>query len=923
MAIPMADLLELAGNLPFVDEVYERYRTDPSSVDASWRHLFESGVPAPTPTNGVQRHQAPQAVALPVPRDRDARVFGLVNNYRVRGHLEAQIDPLGHMKREPHPGLDPHAWGLTDAEMEQVFGSGGLFGVSEAPLREILRRLRETYCGSIGVEMMHMVDVDRRIWLQQRMEPTLNKPPLDHATSVFILERMAAAELFEHFVHTKYVGTKRFSLEGAEMLIPLLDLVLEAAGAHAVDEAVIGMAHRGRLNVLRHTMGKAASDIFAEFEDIDAETMFGGGDVKYHLGFSSDRTLRNGSKMHLSLAFNPSHLEAVDPVVVGRVRAKQRRRADAKHERVLGILIHGDAAFAGQGLVPETLNLSGLHGYRTGGTVHVVVNNQIGFTTLPAESRSTHYATDVAKAIMVPIFHVNGEDPVAVAQVVNLAMEYRRTFGSDVVIDLICYRKYGHNEADEPAFTQPLMYQKIEARPTPRQMVEQKYIREGVITAVEADDIVKKQMAFLESEYTNKPKARPKVSAGSGYWQGYVGGPDAKVPDVDTGVPADKLHQLTQAITELPEGFRANSKITRLLAQRRQMGLGEAPIDWGMGEHLAFASLVDEGRLVRLSGQDSQRGTFSHRHAVVVDQRTELEYVPLEHVRPGQGRFRVYNSPLSEAGVLGFEYGYSLDYPDGLVIWEAQFGDFVNGAQVIIDQFISSAEDKWKRLAGLVMLLPHGYEGQGPEHSSARLERFFELCGEDNMQVAYPTTPANYFHLLRRQVNRPWRKPLVVMTPKSMLRLPAARSQLEELTTGTFKRIIDDPAPLDRSQVKRVLLCTGKIYYELAEEQKKRNETKVAIVRLEQLYPINEHAVHATIAAYPSAREVVWVQEEPANMGAHWFLRLRLEQALGDYDYRAACRVESASPATGSQRAHVIEQQELVGRAFGPMHQLQ
>ncbi len=933
------NLLELAINLPFVDELYAQYKRDPGSVDPSWRKLFEHGAPAPT--NGhmatsftpLGHALAEAAGAQPLTSEainaeapleaRFARVYGLVNAYRVRGHLEARLDPLDHLPRHPHPDLDPRSWGFTDADMNRVVPSGGLFGIHEAPVGEIVRRLRATYCGSIGVEMMHITEIDRRSWLQQRLEPTLNQATLDRDTKLYILERIAAAEVFESFVHTKYVGTKRFSLEGAESLIPLLEMVLERGGLQAVEEVVIGMAHRGRLNVLANVMGKSAGDIFAEFEDIDPETMFGGGDVKYHLGFSSDRKTRTGTALHLSLAFNPSHLEAVDPVVVGRVRAKQRRRSDNEHRRVLGILVHGDAAFAGQGLVAETLNLSQLRGYRTGGTVHVIVNNQIGFTTMPAQSRSTLYCTDIAKAIQAPIFHVNGDDPEAVAQVVRTAMDYRQEFQGDVIIDMFCYRKYGHNEADEPAFTQPLLYQKIEQHPTTRQVYAHKLIDEGTLTKEEAELVAKRQHTLLDQEFSQSRKARPAVSALHGYWSGYLGGPDAAVPDPETGVSRARLTSITEALTTLPEGFRANPKVVRLLAQRRQMGMGEAPIDWGMGEALAFGSLVDGGVLCRVSGQDSRRGTFSQRHAVVVDQRTEEEYIPLQHVRNGQGRFRIYDSPLSEAAVLGFEFGYALDYPDGLVVWEAQFGDFVNGAQVIIDQFITSAEDKWKRLQGLVMLLPHGFEGQGPEHSSARYERFLEMAAEDNMQVCYPSTPANYFHLLRRQVLRRWRKPLIVMTPKSLLRLPAARSSLSELETGKFQRVVLDPTPPPIEEVKRIVLCTGKIYYDLADERNKRKDPRTAIVRIEQLYPLSDGDLARALDTYDQAEEVVWVQEEPRNMGAHNFISLRLLKLAAHRKLRTVTRAESASPATGSYKAHVIEQQQLLDRAFSPIDQIE
>lgn len=955
------DLLELAGSLSLLDELYARYQADPGSIDPSWRRLFESSS-AIQPTNGSNGHAqlvggnghgqrayagnalgaalAEAAAAQPTELEarlepeptveaRYARVFALVNAYRVRGHLEAQLDPLDHLPRKPHADLDFRSWGFNDADLDAVVPNGGLFGIDHAPLREILRRLRATYCSSIGIEMMHIPESDRRSWLQQRVEPTLNQPTLDRETKLFILERMAAAEVFESFVHTKFVGTKRFSLEGGDSLIPLLELVLERAALHGVEESVIGMAHRGRLNVLANIMGKSAADIFAEFEDIDPESMFGGGDVKYHLGFSSDRKTRTGHAMHLSLAFNPSHLEAVDPVVLGRVRAKQRRRFDTEHRRVLGLLIHGDAAFAGQGLVPESLNLSNLRGYRTGGTVHVIVNNQIGFTTMPMSSRSTLYCTDIAKAIGAPIFHVNGDDPEAVAQVVRLAMDYRKEFQQDVIIDLFCYRKYGHNEGDEPSFTQPLLYQKIQHHPTPRQVYAQKLIDDGVIDKTEAEAVVKRQHSQLEQQFAEKRKVRPQISALHGYWSGYVGGPDASVPDVDTGVPLERLKMITQRITELPEGFRPHPTVARILSQRRLMGTGEQTVDWGMGEHLAFGSLVDAGILVRLSGQDSRRGTFSQRHAVVIDQRSEEEYIPLQHIRNGQGRFRVYDSPLSEAGVLGFEFGYALDYPDGLVCWEAQFGDFVNGAQVIIDQFITSAEDKWKRLNGLVMLLPHGFEGQGPEHSSARFERFFELAAEDNIQILYPTTPAQYFHLLRRQVKRRWRKPAIVMTPKSLLRLPAARSPLADFEKGRFQRILSDPNPPSLDEVRRVVLCTGKIYYELADEREKRKKAgdriaaSTAIMRIEQLYPLSDGDVAKALDEYDHAEEVVWTQEEPRNMGAHNHIMLKLMAVAAHRTVKSVCRAESASPATGSYKAHQMEQQQLLNKSFSPIDQIE
>ena len=908
------DLLQFSNNLEFLDDLYGRWRADPTALDSSWGKIFDGRGALTSGADAIPGAQLEARFLL---------VHSLVNAFRARGHLAARLDPLDHLPREPHPDLDPASYGFSAADLERVTPSGGLHGISEAPLGEILRRLTATYCGSIGVEMMHITSIDKRVWLQERMEPTLNAPPIDRDTRLYILDRLTAAEVFERFVHAKYVGTKRFSLEGGESLIPLVELVLERAGLHGVEEAVIGMAHRGRLNMLVNVIGKSPSDVFGEFEDIDPESMFGGGDVKYHLGFSSDRVTRAGDRIHLSLAFNPSHLEAVNPVVAGRVRAKQRRRRDERHERVLGLLIHGDAAFAGQGLVAETLNLSHLPGYKTGGTVHVIVNNQIGFTTLPAAYRSTPYPTDVAKAIQAPILHVNGDDPEAVAEVVRLAMDYRREWKSDVVIDLFCYRKYGHNEGDEPAFTQPILYQKIERHPTARKLYAQRLIGEGLLTQADAEAIVERHHHRFEEEFARARGPRPMVSAGRGYWAGYLGGPDRDVADADTAVPRERLAAIAERLTTLPEGFNVHPKVQRILKARAAMGTGEQPLDWAMAEALAFGSLVWDGSLVRVSGQDSRRGTFSQRHAAVVDQTTEREYIPLEHVRDGQGRFVIYDSPLSEAAVLGFEYGYSLDYPDGLVVWEAQFGDFVNGAQVIIDQFIASAEDKWRRLSGLTLLLPHGFEGQGPEHSSARFDRFLELAAEDNLQVCYPSTPAQYFHLLRRQVVRRWRKPLVVLTPKSLLRLPAARSRIEELSEGGFQRVIDDPEPLERSSVKRILFCSGKIYYDLVEERRRRAGGQTAIVRLEQFYPLRDDEVTEVFGRYPSVDEVVWVQEEPANMGARDFLYMRLRARAGERAVRAVTRPESASPATGSFRAHAIEQQELLRRAFAPFAELE
>jgi 2-oxoglutarate dehydrogenase E1 component len=852
-------------------------------------------------------------------------VQSLVQAYRQWGHLEADLDPLSSAPRPAHPDLDPASYGFTAASLDQPVPLVALSGSpprTTAPLRDIIARLRGIYSDKIGVEFMHISDPVKRNWLIERLEAGQNPFAQDREAQLHIYEKLVAAEVLESFIHTKYVGTKRFSLEGGESLIPLLEIALEQAGRYQIGEVVLGMAHRGRLNVLANLIGKSPSLIFAEFEDIDPESVLGGGDVKYHMGYSSDHLTRAGDAIHLSLAFNPSHLEAVDPVVMGRVRAKQRRKKDAGHEKVLGILVHGDAAFAGQGLVAETLNLSNLHGYRTGGTLHVIVNNLIGFTTSPSASRSTPYCTDVAKMIEVPIFHVNGEAPEAVAQVVEVAMAYRQHFHCDVVIDMFCFRRYGHNEGDEPNFTQPLLYQRIDRHRSVRDSYGKSLIERGVISPKDAEAVISRRQEALERELkeARQKVERPKVQAMKGYWSGFRGGLDRDVPDPDTRVARERLAQLAERIGRVPAGFTPHPKIVRLLQQRLSMGRGEQAIDWGMGEALAFASLLHDGMLVRCTGQDTRRGTFSHRHAVIVDIKTGAEYVPLRHLRDDgpQGEFLTYDSMLSEAACLGFEYGYSLDYPDGLTIWEAQFGDFVNGAQVILDQFVSSAEDKWARLSGLTLLLPHGYEGQGPEHSSARFERFLQLCAEDNMQVTYPTTPAQYFHLLRRQVLRPWRKPLVVMSPKSLLRHPQAGSRLEDLSDGHFAPVLLDPS-VNREAVQRICLCSGKVYYDLLEEQKRRGDTHTALLRLEQLYPFREAEVLAALRTYGNATELCWVQEEPANMGALGFVTPRLLPLLGRLRYRTVSRVESASPATGSHKAHTIEQRALLEEAFaGP-----
>jgi len=919
------DLAGLAQNVQLLDELYEQYRRDPASVDPGVRQLFETGeigVPGNGATASVVR---PAAQLIATGEDTHTHglaigshsVWPLVLAYRLHGHQIANLDPLGMLQRPRIPELDPETHGFTGADRERVFPAEGLPWAADRPLGEVLHRLRETYSGSIGLEFQHISSPKKKEWLAQQMEDTYGRIP-DRDTRLAMLEQVIRAETFESFCHTKFPGTKRFSLEGSEGLMPLLESVLDHAARLGTIETVIGMAHRGRLNVLTGLMGRLPRFVFSEFQDIDPESTLGGGDVKYHIGYSHDRIDRTGRSMHLSLAFNPSHLEAVDPVIVGRVRAKQRRHGDWEHERVLGILVHGDAAFAGQGLVAETLQLSNLHGYRTGGTVHVIVNNQIGFTASPREYRSTPYCTDVAKMIQCPIWHVNGDDLDAVARVVEMAMEYRSRFHSDVVIDMFCYRKFGHNEMDEPSFTQPLMYRQIQRKESVDVLYGRKLLGEGLVDDAAIQAIRTRIKGELEEELTAGKAAatRPKVSAMAGIWSSYVGGPESEADDLDTGVPRERLMQVAEAMTAVPDGFDVHPKVKQLLERRALMGKGEELLDWGMGELFAYGTLLWDGIGVRLSGQDSSRGTFSHRHAVLTDVTSGAEHISLGSLHPEQGHVRIYDSPLSEAGVMGFEFGYSLDCPDSLVLWEAQFGDFANGAQVIIDQFLVASEDKWNRLSGLVLLLPHGYEGQGPEHSSARVERFLQLCAEDNIQVVQPTTPAQVFHLLRRQVIRPWRKPLVVLTGKSLLRLPGARSSLDDLTRGRFQRVIGDPE-IYADGVRRVILCSGRVYYDLVRARAQRQAEDTAIIRVEQLYPWQPATMQAAVAPFRNAGEFIWVQDEPENMGPWGFLRPRLEELFGHAHVKVVSREASASPATGSGKAHAIEQAQLLRAVFG------
>ncbi len=849
-----------------------------------------------------------------------ARLSALINAFRVRGHLFAQLDPLG-LSKAPSDEFVLERYGLAHVDPSTIFSTGDLAGPATETLESIVSRLKDTYSRTIGVEHTFLENREARDWLQERMESTGNHIDLSREQQIRILTKLTDAEIFEQFLHTKYTGAKRFSLEGGESVVPMLDILTERAAELGVEEIVIGMAHRGRLNVMVNIMEMNVRQIFAGFEDDDPEAYVGRGDVKYHLGYSLDRKTVSGKKVHMTLAFNPSHLEFVNPVVEGRVRAKQDRKGDHDRITVLPLLIHGDAAFVGQGVVAETLNLSRLKAYETGGTIHVVINNQIGFTTIPEDARSTSYCTDITRMLRCPVFHVNGEDPEAVAQAVTLATEYRQRFHGDVVLDLFCYRKYGHNEGDEPRFTQPLMYSAIDQKRTVREVYVEHLKKTGKITDQQAEEIKKRRQQDLENalEDTRSNGNYNLIPASMlGHWADYKGGADASVPDADTRFARDGLVELLDRLTSYPDWFTPHPRIKRFVLdkQRQVLQTGEG-VDWGTGENLALASLLVEGHRCRLTGQDVRRGTFSHRHAVIYDAKTGRRYTRLGHLSPEQAHLEVYDSPLSEVGVLGFEWGYSLDSPDALVAWEAQFGDFVNVAQVIVDQFISSSEDKWHRLSGLVMLLPHGFEGQGPEHSSARLERFLLLCAEDNMQVVNMTTPAQLFHCLRRQVLRPWRKPLIVMSPKSLLRNRRAVSTLDELANGEFQRIIPDDPAIDPSRVRRLLLCTGKIYYDLLERRERDEATDIGIMRMEQLYPLRAAELQERLAPYPDKVDLVWVQEEPWNMGAWYFMRARLPEILGaDVRLRCAARPESASPATGSGASHKLEQQLLLDEVF-------
>ena len=841
--------------------------------------------------------------------EKQSRVARLTNMYRVRGHLLADLDPIGFEVRA-HPELDLSYYGLTVWDLDREFLTDGLPGPRRLPLRKIIDTLRDAYCRTIGVEYMHISDPEQKNWIQNRVEGT--EESFERADKLHLLDRLNAAESFERFIHSKWPGHKRFSIEGAESVIPMLDRLLEMAADDLMIESVMGMAHRGRLNVLANIVGKPLREIFREFEgDIDPDSVQGSGDVKYHLGMTGRFTSRAGNPIAVVLASNPSHLEAVDPVVEGMVRAKQDMIGDGAHDQVLPVLLHGDAAFAGQGVVAETFLLSQLDGYTTGGTIHLVINNQLGFTTAPEAGRSSKYATDIAKMVQAPIFHVNGDDPEACVRVVRLAYEFRRQFHKDVVIDMLCYRRHGHNEGDEPAFTQPLMYSKIEKRRSVRKLYTEHLLNQGDITVEDAEAALedfrgRMQQAFQETKDSTKGEdvraSSPLAATGV-------------LPAIDTGVERARLDHIQAVLTSFPAGFEPHPKLKKMI-EKRAGALDEDAIDWAGAEALAFGSLVLEGFPVRLTGQDTRRGTFSQRHSVLVDHRTGEEHVPLASLQDDQAPFMVYDSPLSELATMGFEYGYSVANGDALVLWEAQFGDFINGAQVTVDQFVVAGEDKWDQASGLVLLLPHGYEGQGPEHSSARLERFLTLAAEDSIQVAQPSTAAQYFHLLRRQIVRSVRKPLVVLTPKSLLRAKDARATTDELTTGAFHETIDDDGVSDPNAVDRILLCTGKIAYPLLEERDRRG-ADVAVVRLEQLYPFPKQQLDVVLDRYRAARSIRWVQEEPRNMGAWTFVHHQLVDELsGRIELDVASRPESASPATGSQTIHQQEQEQLVAEAF-------
>ncbi len=886
-------------NATFIETIYESYLVNPMDVSAEWRSYFE------------QLEQKKPTVFKNPSLAKQSAVLQLIHAYRFRAHQRANIDPLNLYPAAYIEELYPEFYGFTQADMQTVFDVGSLYGLEKASLSDIITRLESIYCGTIGAEYMHITDTKQKRWIQQRLEGSLAKADFSVEKKLHILKALSAAQGLEEFLHAKYIGQKRFSLEGGESLIPLLDEFIQDAGSLGVKEIVLGMAHRGRLNVLVNLLGKRTKDLFSEFEGKVDSQQIGSGDVKYHLGYSSD-IMTSGGLVHLVMGFNPSHLEIINPVIEGSVRARQERRGDTERNMVLPLLIHGDAAFAGQGVIMETLNLSQTHGYGTGGTVHIIINNQIGFTTSePFDSRSTLYCTDVAKMVQAPIFHVNADDPEAVLFITKLALDYRMKFNKDVVIDLICYRRQGHNEADNPFVTQPMMYKKIAQHPTTQSIYAQSLVEQGIIDVDEAGRLLKQYRADLKTKDIVSIEEHHDFKEAVN-WKEYIG--TDWTTKVDTRISLEQLQALMTKLTTIPDGFEVNYVVAKLIKARQQMGMGTVGIDWGGAETLAYASLLDDGYSIRLSGQDSARGTFAHRHAVLHDQNTGDTYIPLQNISDKQANFLVINSLLSEEAVLGFEYGYSSSTPEALVIWEAQFGDFVNNAQVVIDQFLSSSEAKWQRYCGLVLFLPHGYDGQGPEHSSARLERFLWLCAEDNIQVCIPTTPAQFFHLLRRQMLRKYRKPLIIMTPKSLLRHKLAVSQFHEFTEQGFQTVIDDIA--EPKEIKRLLFCSGKVYYDLLAARQQHQLKHIGIIRLEQLYPFPEQAMATVLARYEHVTDRVWVQEEPRNQGAWEYIRAHHLNLGHSHALTYVGRAASASPAVGYLQIHRQQLQQLIDEAL-------
>jgi 2-oxoglutarate dehydrogenase E1 component len=925
----LAQSSQLGANADYIDGLYEQYLAAPESVSPQWKAYFDSfrgreagDVPHSAIVESIARaarHATRQVPAAPQDAgdDRDRAVGKLVTAYRSRGHLAADLDPLGMATKPDAPDLTPAFHRLSESDLDSEFFTGGVAGQPRMQLRKLLALLKATYTSAIGAEFMHITDAEQRRWMYERLEGAAGNAGQSPEQKVRILERLTAAEGLERYLHTKYVGQKRFSLEGGESLIPMLDIVVRRAGSHGVRDVVLGMAHRGRLNVLVNTLGKPPRKLFDEFEgkfEHHSANRAHTGDVKYHMGFSADLATPDGP-VHVALAFNPSHLEIVDPVVVGSVRSRQNRRGDKRRTQVLPVLLHGDAAFAGQGVVMELLQMSQARGFAVGGTVHIVINNQIGFTTSAADdARSTLYCTDVAKMVGAPVLHVNGDQPEAVAFCTELAFDFRQRFGKDVVIDLVCYRRHGHNEADEPAATQPLMYQAIRAHKTTRELYGDKLVSEGVLTADAVKAINDAYRNKLDAGEVTVEVADVTPDEFSIDWSKYLHG---KLSDpVDTRFPRARLDTLATAINTIPAGTVLHPRVAKIYDDRRKMVAGEAPADWGFAENLAYATLLDEGYKLRLVGQDSGRGTFFHRHAILHDQKTDAYYLPLRQLVENPESVTIIDSLLSEEAVMGFEYGYSTADPMTLDIWEAQFGDFANGAQVVIDQFLSSGEAKWDRLCGLALFLPHGYEGQGPEHSSARLERFLQLCALDNMIVCAPTTPAQDYHMIRRQMLMGTRKPLVVMTPKSLLRHKLAVSTLDELSSGTFQTLIPDTTATAK-KVRRVVACAGKVYYDLLEEARKQGLTDVALVRVEQLYPFPRTELAAELKRFGAAKEVVWCQEEPQNQGAWYQIQHHLRACLQPGQaLRYAGRARSPSPAAGHLDEHIAEQAQLVADAL-------